>query len=192
VLFRRRKPLHERLAEAGGVLLDSQAGGWLGQPPDPFGRPSPLGETGIHGVPRARQWDAVGTAEAPELRGDVVHFVALPDGTLVVDEDVPDGALGPLADAIEAIVAPPYRAEAVRREEPVWAVAARRIEVVELPGLDGEELEVAVRGEERSLVVDGRRTFGLVPALERLAQGDAVVRGQRIDGDLWEIKVDPL
>ena len=50
----------------------------------------------------------------------------------------------------------------------------------------------AVRGEERSLVVDGRRTFGLVPALERLAQGDSVVRGQRIDGDLWEIKVDPL
>ena len=192
MLFRRRKPLHERLAEKGGVLLDASAGGWPGHPPDPFGRPSPLGETGIHGVPRARQWDAVGTAEAPALRGDAVHFVALPDGTLVVDEDVPDGALGPLADALEAIVAPPYRAEAVRRDETVWAVAARRVEIAELPGVDGEELEVAVRGEERSLVIDGRRTFGLIPALEGLAQGDAVVRGRRIDGDLWEIKVDPL
>ncbi len=192
MLFRRRKPLHERLAEAGGVLLDVQAGGWLGQPPGPFGRPSPLGETGVHGVPRARQWDAVGTADAPGLPGDAVHFVALSDGTLIVDEDVPDGALGPLADAIEALVTPPYRAEAVRREDAVWAVAARRIEITELPDVDGEELELAVRGEERSLVVDGRRSFGLNPSLERLAQGDAVVRGRRIDGDLWEIKVDPL
>ena len=30
-------------------------------------------------------------------------FVALDDGTLVVDEDLPDGSLAPLADAIEAI-----------------------------------------------------------------------------------------
>jgi hypothetical protein len=197
VLFRRRRPLHEQLAEAGGVLLDAQLGGPVGLTHDPFGGPTPLGatplgETGVHGVPRARRWDAVGTTEAPALRGDAVHFVALADGTLVVDEDVPDGALGPLADAIEASLTPPYRAEAVRREGTVWAVAARRIEVVELPGVEGEELEVTVRGLERSLVVDGERSFGLIPALEQLAEHDAVVRGVRIDEALWEIKVDRL
>jgi hypothetical protein len=143
-------------------------------------------------VPRARRWDAVGTADAPDLPGDAVHFVALSDGTLVVEEDVPDGSLGPLADAIEELVAPPYHAEAVHRGDAVWAVAARRVEIAELPGVDGEELELAVRGQERSLVVDGRRAFGLDPALERLAQRDAVVRARRIDGDLWEIRVDPL
>jgi hypothetical protein len=192
VLFRRRKPLHERLAEAGGVLLDVEAGGWHAHPPDLYGHPSPLGEAGVHGVPRARRWDAVGSASAPGLPGDAVHFVALADGTLVVDEDVPDGSLAPLADAIEELVAPPYRAEAVHRGDAVWAVAARRVEIAELPGLEGDELELAVHGEERSLTLDGRRTFGLNPELEQLVEGDAVVRGRRIDGDLWELKVDPL
>jgi hypothetical protein len=192
VLFRRRRPLHERLAEAGGIVIDPEAGRLPGFAPDPFARTTPLGETGVHGVPRARRWDAVATAEAPALPGDAVHFVAVADGTLVVDEEVPDGALGPLADAVEESLAPPYRAEGVRRDAVVWAVAARRIEVVDLPGLDGDEVEVTVRGFDRSVRVDGERVFGLVPALERLLDGDAVVRGTRIDGGLWEIRVDRL
>jgi hypothetical protein len=192
VLFRRRRPLHEQLAEEGGLVLDAGAEPPLGLIPDPFGHATPLGETGVHGVPRARRWDAVGTAEAPTLHGDAIHFVALTDGALVVEEEVPDGALEPLADAIEASLAPPYRAEAVRKEGTVWAVAARRIRVVELPGVDGDELEVTMRGLERSSVVDGERRFGLVPALEGLAEGDSVVRGVRIDEELWEIKVDRL
>jgi len=192
VLFRRRRPLHVRLAEAGGVVLDPEAGTLHGIAPDPFARTTPVGETGVHGVPRARRWDAVATAEAPALPGETVHFVALRDGTLVVDEEVPDGALGPLADAVEESLAPPYRAEGVRRDAEFWAVAARRIEVLELPGVDGDELEVTIRGMERSVRVDGERVFGLVPAVERLVDGDAVVRGTRIDGSLWEVKVDRL
>ena len=173
-------------------MLDGGAEPPLGLMPDPFGHATRLGETGVHGVPRARRWDAVGTADAPALHGDAIHFVALADGALVVEEEVPDGALEPLADAVEASLPPPYRAEAVRREGTVWAVAARRIRVVELPGVDGDELEVTVRGLERSSVVDGERSFGLVPALEGIAEGDSVVRGVRIDGELWEIKVDRL
>jgi hypothetical protein len=192
VRFRRRRPLHERLAEAGGIVLDGATGTSLAHPPDLFGHGRPFGETGVHGVPRARRWDAVETAEAPGLRGDDVHFVALADGTLVVDEDEPDGTLGPLADAVEAALAPPYRAEAVRRDGTVWAVAARRIAVARLPGVEGEDLEVAIHGPQRTLVVDGERSFGLVPALERLVEGDGVVRARRIDGELWEIRVDPL
>ena len=52
-------------------------------------------ETGIHGVPRQRQWDAVVTVDAEGVVGDTVHFVALPDNTLLVDEDVD---AEPLAD----------------------------------------------------------------------------------------------
>ncbi|MDX6439358.1 MAG: hypothetical protein QOF45_1941 [Gaiellaceae bacterium] len=179
-LFRRDRPLHEQLAEEGGLELGSEperipsrlaglmhglADGFLTAPPDEFGNPSPLGEVGVHGVPRARRWDVVATAQA-ELPGDGVHFVALPDGTLVVEEDVPDGSLTPLADAIEVTLNAPYRAEAVRREDGVWAVAANRIHVREFPEAEKDELE---------LVEDG-----------------SIVIGRRLDGDLFEIEVTPI
>jgi hypothetical protein len=196
-LFRRRKPLHVRLAEAGDLSLDP--GGFdagRGQPAEPPGWDgAPRGEPGIHGVPRPRRWDAGATAAAPGLRGDTVHFVALADGTLVVEEDEPDDALGPLADAVESAVAPPYRAEAVRRGPTAWAVAASRIAVVELPGLRGEEAELVVTREGRTLRVDGRPSFGGAPALERAGRGEGVeyvVRASRLDGDLWEVESTPL
>jgi hypothetical protein len=95
-----------------------------------------------------------------------VHFTSLPDGTLVVEEDVPDGSLTPLAEAIEATLNPPYRADAVKREDDVWAVAASRIRVRAFPDTDDDELE---------LVEDGN-----------------VVIGRRLDGDLFEVEVTPL
>ena len=122
------------------------ADGFLSAPPDEFGRPSPLGEVALHGVPRARQWDTVASVSA-ELPGDAVHFTALPDGTLLVEEEVPDGALTPLADAIEVTIAPPYRAEAVRRDESVWAVGAKRIRVREFPEHEEDELELVEDGQ---------------------------------------------
>jgi hypothetical protein len=181
--FRRGRPLHERLAEEGGIEIGSEpdeagrvpsrlaglmhglADGFLSAPPDEFGRPSPLGEVAVHGVSRARRWDVVATVRV-ELPRDEVHFNALPDGTLVVDEDVPDGSLTPLAEAIEATLNPPYRAEAVRREEGVWAVGASRIRVREFPEAEDDELE---------LIEDG-----------------TIVIGRRLDGDLFEIQVTPL
>ena len=179
-LFRRNKPLHRRLADEAALDIGSASvppsrlsglvhaaggGGFLMGPPDVFGNPAPLGEVGVHGVPRPRRWDAVASAAA-ELPGEHVHFVSLPDGTLLVDEDVPDGALVPLADAVEEIVAPPYRALGVRQGQSVWAVAASRIEVRELPGHEGDDLE--------------------------LVQGDEVIVGRRLDGDLWEVEVSRL
>jgi hypothetical protein len=183
--FRRDRPLHERLAEDADLdirgtaddepgqrtpsrlagLMHGLADGFLSAPPDEFGRPSPFGEVALHGVPRPRAWDAVASAEA-ELPRAEVHFTALPDGTLVVEEDVPDGSLAPLADAIELSINPPYVAEAVRRDDRVWAVGAKRIQVRAFPEHDDDELE---------LVEDGQ-----------------VVLGRRIDGDLFEIQVSPL
>ncbi len=183
-LFRRRRPLHERLAIEGGL-----SGGPL-QPPDLLGR---MSGAGIHGLQRLREWDAVVTVDAPPLRGDRAQFVALPDRTLLVEEG--DDDVAPLAEAVEAQLEPPYRAEAVRRHETLWAVAARAIEVVQLyedPG--GDEVTLTVRDGERELLVDGARTFGSLSALERLAEGHNAfaVRASRLEGDLWEVEVSPL
>jgi hypothetical protein len=180
-IFRRSKPLHERLAEEGGL---AEAPG--GRPP----WTGVISETGIHGVPRDREYDAVVTAEASDVEGDAARFVALEDGTLVVEDG--EGDLAPLADAIEQEVKRPYRAVAVRRGATQWAVAGKALRVVALPEPGGDEVELAMRGEERTLVVDGNREYGTMPALEALAEGDAVIRASRLDGDLWEVRADPL
>lgn len=176
----KRKPLHERLAEEGGLV-------------DPPTRPLFTGvipETGIHGVARHREYDAVVTADAPDVEGSSARFVGLQDGSLLVEEGA--GDLSALAEAIEREVAAPYRATAVRRSGNQWAVAGHGLRVVELPEPGGEEIELVVKGDERTLVVDGNRSFGTFPELEELADRDAVIRAARLDGPLWEVRVDPL
>lgn len=176
----RRKPLHQRLAEEGGLVERSTVPLFTGVIP----------ETGIHGIPRERQYDAVAATEAPDAQGDAARFVALEDGSLVIDEG--EGDLTALADAIEQEVARPYRATAVRRGETTWAVAAHRLRVVQLPEPGGDEIELVLKGQDKTLVVDGNRSFGTMPELEQLADGDAVIRAARLDGTLWEVRVDPL
>jgi hypothetical protein len=173
VPFWRRKPLHERLAEEGGLVEREPAR-------------APWDEPGIHGIHRPRRWDAVATVAVPGLAGDEREFVLLADGTLIGDEqDVP------LAEAVG--IEPPFRAEAVRRDGELWAVAANRITVVEQekdPG--GDSIELAISEGERSLVIDGSPAFGSVPELERLLDRDGVVYAERLDGTLWEVRVAPL
>jgi len=175
-----RKPLHERLAEEGDLVERSTVPLFTGVIP----------ETGIHGIPRERQYDAIAATDAPDAQGDAARFVGLEDGSLLIEEG--DGDLAPLADAIEQEIARPYRATAVRRSETTWAVAAHGLRVVELPEPGGDEIELVLNGEEKTLVVDGNRSFGTLPELEQLADGNAVIRGTRLDGTLWEVRVDPL
>jgi hypothetical protein len=196
-LLRRRLPLHRRLAEAAdigsGLDVQGRAPSQAAEPPGWDGEAR--GEPGIHGVPRQRRWDAVATAESPLLRGDAVHFVSLADRTLLVEEDEPDEGVSPLADAVDGALSPPYRAEAVRRNESSWAVGASRIQVAKVPGLSGDEAELAVTRQGRTLEVDGRTVFGRAPALERIGQPlgtEYVVRARRLDGDLWEVEATPL
>ena len=178
--FFRRKPLHQRLAEEGGLVERSTVPLFTGVIP----------ETGIHGIPRERQYDAVATTEAPDAAGDSARFVGLEDGSLLIEEG--DGDLTALADAIEHEIARPYRATAVRRSETTWAIAAHRLRVVELPEPGGDEIELVLNGEEKTLVVDGNRSFGTMPELEQLADGNAVIRAARLEGAIWEVRVDPL
>jgi hypothetical protein len=212
-LFRRDRPIHEQLAEAGGIEVDFDADSRLeaaapardaegpaagvddsfaDQPPGWQNRPT----SALHGQPtRERRWDVVTTVEAPDLMGNSVKFTAIPDGTLVMDEDEPDDSLAPLADAVEASVRPPYRAEAVRQNRTRWSVAAVRINVVEASGLDGDEAELVTTEESSTLTIDGRAVYGSVPAFERIGEAHGstyVVRAERIDGDLWQVEALPL
>jgi hypothetical protein len=182
--FRRREPLHERLAREAGMTA---------QPPPH--EPGPhWGEVGIHGLHRPREWDALITVEA-ELPGDLVRFVALPDGEILVEE-AESADVGVLADAIEAAIAPPYRAEAVRRERGVWAVGALRVDVVELaddPG--GEVIQLVWNGSERTAFVDAAPSLVRLRELEALGASRFeayVVDAERLDGSLWEARVTPL
>lgn len=145
---------------------------------------APWDKAGIHGVHRPRQWDEVVTVAA-DVPGERAMFVVL-DNEILIEEGPDD--VEPLADALS--LDPPFRAEGVRRSEGIWAVAARRIEVVVLPGVDGTELELARHGDERTFVVDSERRFGSIPALER--EGNFAVRARRLDGERWEIEASLL
>ncbi len=194
--FFRQKPLHLRLAEDAGFDRDGE------ERETATGHPADLEEEyfGERSLPfwerlsgevvnaRPRRWDAVVTAEA-DVEGDEVGFVSLPDGTLLVEEQVGDATLEPLARAVEQRLRPPYRARGVRRGGRVWAVSATRIRVDEFRA-EGDELELAVTDLEATLLVDGTRSFGSVPALERIGEAEGstfVVRAARLEGDLWEV-----
>jgi hypothetical protein len=173
--------------------MNADAGGFLAQPPGWEGSPG-LGIAGIHGVPRARTWDVVVSAAAPELVGESVTFHALPDGTLVVEEDGAEGSLGPLADAIEETLRPPYRAAAVRRDGDVWAAVAEAVRIVELPQVEGDVVELNLVGGERELAIDGVRTIRPLAALDALAEPhrDVALRAERVDGSTFAVDLYPL
>ena len=176
----RRESLHERLAREGGIVEEGPRAAW--------------DEVGIHGIPRAREWDAVITAEAEAIRGDRVDFVALPDGSLLVEQEDGNASLDPLAAAVEERLDPPYRAVGARQTDALWAVSARRIDVVRFDA-EGERLELTQTSDGKNLRVDGMPAFGSVPELERLGQAVApeyVVHAERLDADLWEVRVSAL
>ncbi len=193
--WRRAETLNQKLLREAG--LDSTAS-TLGEPEPasfPQGRHASWNDSAITGMARTREWDVTALADAPQIEGEEVRFDVLPDGTILVEDDVGDAALAPLAEAVEATLRPPYRARAVRRTDARWAIAAETIRVVELPGQPGDALEITDRAGVRELKIDGERSFGSVPKLELLAGAqfsDYALQAQRLDGDLWEIRLDPL
>jgi len=126
----------------------------------------------------------------------VIEFVTLPDRTVLVDDDVPEGALGPLADAIERELPPPYRARAIRRDDGLWGIGANQLEVVEVPeDVEGDTVSLAVQDGERTLMIDERPGWSDIPTLEDFARErheDFVLHAERLDGNLWSVKVNAL
>jgi hypothetical protein len=182
-----------RTRELLAVLMQARAGGFLASPPGMDGEPG-LGLAAFHGVPRGRTWGPVASAHAPDLPGETATFVVLDDGTVVVEDDLPDGALEPLADAIEQAIDPPYRAAAMRHEDDVWTAVAEEVAIVELRGVDEDAIELTVVDGERTLTLDGERTIRPLPSLDALADehDDVAIYAERVDGDLFAADVFPL
>jgi len=149
---------------------------------------------GVMGVGPGRTWDAMVAAHAPLLTGDSVTFTALEDGTLVVNEDVPDGSLTPVADQIEEMVAPPYRAATARNEGDMWTAVAESVQIATLAGLEADQVELTIVGGERTLTLGDAVSSSTLPGLDELAegQGDVAIHAERVDGDLFAVDVFPL
>ena len=177
--------------------MGAQAAGFLSTPPGLDGDPG-LGIPGFTGVARPREWDAVESANAPDLRGDEVHFVAVDDAdrTVIVDEDEPDGSVAPLADAIEKLIDPPYRAVARRQSDDVWGVGAVRADVVELPAdVKGDTIELTSVDGNRGVRVDGDESNLELPLLEAFGtrlESDYAVRAERLTETTWVVDADAL
>jgi hypothetical protein len=148
---------------------------------------------GITGLQRQREWDAVATAEVDDILGDEVEFVALSDGTFVVESD--GGAdPRPFADALGDDIERPFRALAVRRPG-VWAVGAVSIEVDRLdPDPRGNELELTWNGTAVELTIDSVPAEPVrAEALQRIATsrvgGPYAAHAHRLRDDVWELSV---
>lgn len=173
------------MARFGRPSLAAEPPGWDGEQ---------RGEPGIHGLARTRRWDVVTFARGVEAHPgvDAVAFTVLADGTVIGD-----GAprVDRLRAAVEESLSPPYRAEAVRRDGRTWAVAARRIVVVDEPRLDGEHAELVCRAGERTLAIDGVETGRRALALEALGEqagSEYVVQASHLGGGRWEAEASPL
>jgi hypothetical protein len=195
--LRREEPEHERQAREAGIDLEGATPPEQPLPLEPqprFPFVAALREAGVHGIHRQREWDFVGTTAAPGLADDRMVFVVLPDETLLIEEGE-GGDVEPLAGAVAGQLELPYRVVAVRQDGDRWAVAANQIEARELPGLPGDEITLTLQGMNRELLVDGVEAEESMPALEQLAQEryDAfVLEAERLDADLWELRISPL
>ena len=116
--------------------------------------------------------------------------------TLIVDEDEPDGSVAPLADAIEATLELPYRAEGRRQSGDVWSVGAVRVDVVELPeDVVGDSIELTSVGGTRELTVDGNASTAELPLLDEIGArrgSDYVLRAERLTSTTWVVDTDVL
>lgn len=201
--FRRKETLNERLLREAG--LESEPGEtfhateegrrvhddqWFGERSLPFFERL----SGEVVNARPRKWDAVVSVGAPEMPGHELDFVTLPDGSVVIEGEEGDADVTAFADAVERQVPRPYRVHGVRRADGIWALAVRKIGVATFAAA-GEEIDLSVHDGVRTVTVDGRPSFGSIPALESIGKraGETfAVRAVRLDGDLWEVSVDPL
>ena len=204
-IFRRRKEetLNEQMLREAG--LDEPEPAEETSPPeplDPYAGSYPADATGgivpaslDRAMARPAVWDLVTTVTAPGIAGDRVEFATLPTGDVIVDTETGDADLSPLADAVEKQLKPPYRVLARREDDDLWSIAARTIDVVELTFDGGDEIELVENEGSTELRVDGKPWNEEIPELERAGEtlGTAfVVQADRLDGDLWEIRVSGL
>ena len=168
--------------------------------------------TGVTGIPRLKEWDAVALVELPELEASTLAELELeahPDGELAAqaDERVPREALERLAAELDGRLRRPWEALAVRRDARLWAAGANavrlgdplelgdlpatRVELVRAPGgdttlsVDGEELDPGEEGPYEAAAAELARAGS--------ARFESfVARADRGTGGRWHVTVDPL
>jgi hypothetical protein len=151
-------------------------------------------ESGITGLARQREWDAVVTVTAPGTAGDEVGFVALEDGPVLPDEHGAAADPSQFAMSLDGALDRPYRALAVRQPE-IWVVGGSSIEVARLePDPPGDDLELTWDGTTLTLVADGVPADpARAVALERIAaereSGAYSAAAHRLSENLWELLV---
>jgi len=185
-LFRRKREMHDqqllREAGLGQIQLD---------------RPNVLETVGVPSGRAVGQadWDASATVHAPGLGGDTIEFTTLEGGNVLIAEEQGDADVSALADAVEKELQPPYRARAARQTGDLWAVLANRIDLHRFSFSRADTLELSRKDSWQELRVDGEPSMGRAPELEQLGERagpDFFVKAERLDGDLWEVRVTAL
>ncbi len=168
--------------------------------------------TGVTGIPRLPEWDAVALVELPELEASPLRELELdaaPDSEPAVraDDGVPREALDRLASELDARLERPWNALAVRREGRLWAVGGNAVRLgdpVDLGDLEATSVELGrAPGGDTTLSVDGEELepgeeapFAAAAAeLERVGSArfeSFVARADRGAGGRWHVTVDPL
>jgi hypothetical protein len=119
---------------------------------------------------------------------------------------VPPEVANRIAEALDRELDRPYEALAVRQSETTWTAGGRKVaaELVRFPRLEHTDLEVALTPDgEVTATADGTSVWGLVePELDEAlremeARGRArfeafVARADNLDGERWELTIDPL
>ena len=89
-----------------------------------------------------------------------------------------------------------HRARAVRRGETLWAIEAKRIEVLSIPDApEGDTIDLTQTADGLTLTVDDQRIFGSIPILEQRGQregSDYTVHAERLDADVWGVRAAAL
>ena len=181
VSFRRREePLHERLAEQGGMTIVD--GGHARRRAVERGRHPRRPAAARVGRRRHRR------GRPPGRRASTSSRSRTNGGRRRGRPGRPARAARRRArDAARPAV--PRRGHAARRR--LWAVGASRSPSSRSPRTSAATRSSSLFGREPDALVDGAHGFGSVPALEALGGGmpSYVVRADRIDGDLWEVVV---
>ncbi len=165
--------------------------------------------TGITGLARPRQWDALIAVELPELAGETINELSF----MAFDGEIVASAGGGFTTACERVAASldgelarPYEVLLVRRGSTAWAAGARRVkaELITLGVLDARVLEVALTPDgELSAALDEGPIEGLVDPVVDIALRELERRGRarfqafaaradNVGGERWQLTIDPL
>jgi hypothetical protein len=129
------------------------------------------------------------------LAGESFAFVALEDGSLIIEDQQGEEPLEPVATIVERRVTTPYRARGFRADAGRFLVIADPIDVIDLGTLVGESVQLVATASERRFTVDGVPVMQSPPPDLTAEADDAqpcIISASHIDEQWWELTVEEL